>query len=1282
MSGFVQAHDTHRSKYVSSLNRQPSRYADVKRDELSSASRSKALPSIHHPVPGQSQIGMGGLHVTGQLFPPFHQEDGADTASLGPQHKPLRDRPENPLKGGARPAISAPLLDGESPQPLQRIPTISLEDAARNERKRREAPEQPLRRALVSSFSPEQMSQRSRGSSARKSVMRPPGANAERTLEPILEPDSTAATSGVLLSPAVEDVRRRSPRQPAHSISSGSSERRMPPPKSPSTTSGPATSARDEPAPDTWELLAIPNGDAEEGPDSSRSTRQSWNPAAKGFATLLQTSEKDRFGRHRRSSSISRGSQNTQQLFTDPGVPPPIPVKCLDPKGPGTGRPSREEPPPPYRDAARPDISPSDGSRAQSPTRRELEPATAPSNIPPKTDKFSLFPFGYSNKDGGNSAANPGIGHLRGNYPSTDRSVFLIRKLEYSKQTHRKTTVKIPAQPLPEPSDTEASVRASVLARPRPIPRTPEAALLLYSHGTGPRPNHHRKTVSVESARSKKSVLHSTVPGSPSNLPPLPPVPPDGDQSRTQQPNATKSTAFPESLGMIYPESVSSGGASSKSTRPRSMSLPDIYEMSRKSASSTSLEKDDKGNGAERSTTSSIKTHSIFSVDEKPGPPGTLHSRPKSSTRNARSKSRERHPQSHQDVGTRHNQVSTDSPDISVNKPNPIIATDELSHKDVPPSSLQSKQSASQQTKDSTAAGHTRPGPWKSRLGQECSTFSTRRGALGSRRGPPPTPLLLNTPSHATMVRLEPSPLESPSHALEMIEEQLRQLETESQTSNVDERQRMTLIADLEKEMGLQEDHWYNMRHTILRDSLSTVNMSPQRPRDSIGQRASVVSRRLRELPELSPSIEDLGLKGGRYGFPLDTRADAESRRSSAPRLSKAGSRASHLTVSRPTTIYAGSPTPPDTDESEMRQAIPLLYGGMLSPTHTAPPSLWRYTIPSPTFIKHEPCLWSPSGEASLVVPEPMVPPVPRKSPNAKSLAKLDIVSSRLWQPLKEPRRVPPGSLWTSPREPTEALDQISARKSEKATISLGISEKPKPCLWSPSRKPPSRKPEQIVLPALRSAPKARPLRNMTIASSRLWQPPEEPRQIAPWGLWTPPAPAPVTAPKARRDRLAQKPMRRKKRITTLPDILESPSPLSGGCDTLGIFQFPWGEKSGTGTVPMPTIPLGAMPGTMAAGGAKLNLGLTFGPQLQIASANQSAFDGHEAEETYEDLAEYGSDVQDDDFDDSTLWEIASVLKKTDVLSPTDDVSDEDGMEADSVCSDTPEATSSLPREW
>jgi hypothetical protein len=122
---------------------------------------------------------------------------------------------------------------------------------------------------------------------------------------------------------------------------------------------------------------------------------------------------------------------------------------------------------------------------------------------------------------------------------------------------------------------------------------------------------------------------------------------------------------------------------------------------------------------------------------------------------------------------------------------------------------------------------HSRHNTWHHRIGQECPTFSYRRGTVRSRRGPPPTPLLLNKPTKTIIVQAEPSPLESPEHALGMIEEQLQKLERASRTSSLAEQQRMTLIADLEKEMGLQENHWQNLRHTIVRDSLSTVHLSP-----------------------------------------------------------------------------------------------------------------------------------------------------------------------------------------------------------------------------------------------------------------------------------------------------------------------------------------------------------------------------------------------------------------------------------------------------------------------
>ncbi|KAK4157030.1 hypothetical protein C8A00DRAFT_40513 [Chaetomidium leptoderma] len=170
-----------------------------------------------------------------------------------------------------------------------------------------------------------------------------------------------------------------------------------------------------------------------------------------------------------------------------------------------------------------------------------------------------------------------------------------------------------------------------------------------------------------------------------------------------------------------------------------------------------------------------------------------------------------------------------------------------------------------------------------------------------------------------------------------------------------------------------------------------------------------------------------------------------------------------------------------------------------------------------------------------------------------------------------------------------------------------------------------------------------------------LWAPVLKPVPGIETRLPAPPAqplvrvPSKTTAPSQKPPRpVTQRPPRRSKRVTLLPDIIENPEPLPDKRGTLGIFQFPWGEKSNTASMqPRPSVYM-AMPGTMTTGGPSLGAAAdSRSTQFEQTEYSSSFFDD------YDDEVEMDSDEEgsDDGFDDSTLWEIASLLKTDSVPS-------------------------------
>ncbi|KFH45950.1 hypothetical protein ACRE_032600 [Hapsidospora chrysogenum ATCC 11550] len=1245
------------------------------------SSYNKVLPKINHPNPGQSAIGIGGVPVAGQLFPPMRPERPEESITPGdtnelhtlPAERSKSSKKKKKQMKNAEITISGPVLNHDSLNPLNRIATIDLETAARNERERREANPQPpgsyssIARGPPSlAITADQMAQRSRSVSNRKAVGPSPVVAAKKHLEPILEAGAASATTSAQLSPGIEEIRRRSPRQPQKPFQTQAPPP-LPPLKTPGTMGALTPKTPKQPTqPDTWDLLSIPQGVGTEAPvapppRSPKRPQLPSNPAATGIATMTQSSQPDGAGRMRRTSSTSSARlMNDEAMFTDPSAPPPIPQRHIrrnDSIGIQTpGQTPRGNPPPPYQ---------LDNPSSQSPLRGTTGESTAhePSalldtNSPSKPEtKLFLFPPGYANKGpagfsqhtastGGKAPKSPlaiskGPGGAnptpagKEHESSMDKAVFFLRNIVYNKPPPTKVVSVTADKPLPESAGLGNRVRESVLNRPRPIPRTPETGSLFHTQtGFHHRSGTQRRSMSCSSITPQKNILFNTAPGNPCQLPPLPPIPLEGDAAPGELPTNAESMELEDETDSLHPGPQRSVSSSSKSTRRRSSSMPEIpmnVEMPNiplplpKRPSSEGRE----GSLTNRSTMSSVRTQSILNIvdtDRSHFPQYTSNP-----VAEAAHTGTERHRYSWESwESSSQGQSSTSETDVRpssipsrsdpITQVTPMVPEvhggQTLGHSSpgqprtgeslvlkthyieaspsidasgegidgygpaaemTPSEALASDSTApvshypnSRGFTDNSESGpsgrgnHTGHNAWHHRIGQECPTFSYRRGTVRSRRGPPPTPLLLNKPNKTIIVQAEPSPLESPEHALGMIEAQLQKLERASRTSSLAEQQRMTLIADLEKEMGLQEDHWQNLRHTIVRDSLSTLHLSPVPDMPTrVPSWVAIQERRSRHLAdsvanssEHSESVAPLKRAPGRY---------EASNRSSTSRRSNADNRMSLLTVSHPTTAQLGSPTPPDTEESggEEHIEVPLMYADTVDMVQTPAPSLWCFNAPSPIIFKHTPSLWSPTMGASFSSAELPCPAVP------------------------------------APRTGTR-----------------------------------------------------RPLEPLTIESRHLWFPEKKAPAPASQGLWgSSSQPASASPPAEKRKPRAQKPLvRRSRRMTALPDILESPEPLPNKRGTLGIFQFPWGEKSDTAIIPPPAFSFGAMPGTMTSGRAMVHPASV--PNFQIAQPQPSFFDMCDEEDAGDNFSDFDSEGDDDDFDEATLWEIASLLQSDRITSP------------------------------
>ncbi|KAG6259579.1 hypothetical protein E4U24_002209 [Claviceps purpurea] len=107
-----------------------------------------------------------------------------------------------------------------------------------------------------------------------------------------------------------------------------------------------------------------------------------------------------------------------------------------------------------------------------------------------------------------------------------------------------------------------------------------------------------------------------------------------------------------------------------------------------------------------------------------------------------------------------------------------------------------------------------RSSSWHHRVGDNCPTFSNRNAAQARRVVQPPPLELEKTSRRFKGPAPQIPPLETPGHALDVIEEQLKKME--ESTSNPDAAEhvqpRMTLLADIEAEMGMQENRWHELR--------------------------------------------------------------------------------------------------------------------------------------------------------------------------------------------------------------------------------------------------------------------------------------------------------------------------------------------------------------------------------------------------------------------------------------------------------------------------------------
>ncbi|KAI0201549.1 hypothetical protein F4808DRAFT_104041 [Astrocystis sublimbata] len=747
----------------------------------------------------------------------------------------------------------------------------------------------------------------------------------------------------------------------------------------------------------------------------------------------------------------------------------------------------------------------------------------------------------------------------------------------------------------------------SVVNRPRPIPRHGDEDRQVFPAEV--EPNLHRRSRSAGSIASRKSILQS-LPGSPTGLPALPPVP-----QISKPPNSAKSMTVDEKMVLLYsaPRSApSSAGtiAKRRSSIPELPPIPAAFQDSETSSISTTIRSRSKsrsrtpkgGRKTPRRTSrvlgitvdpeESSKNHNVEELGGSwlPGISLTADGESFMTSEEAKKTSSPTLPSGSQfrlssrfgDDETMTNWGSVHSPiapvarqcarstyirkgsrDNSQSEELPIMIADELAEQP-----MNSDVPLDYKPIDFSVGTSDLPRqilkPFHFRVGDNCPTFSTRKDKPRPREMPPPTPLLLNGRINKRSTMKQPSPMDSPRVAYEVIQAQLKKFEQLDHGVVESPTRSLALLANLEHEMGQLESEWKSSVSVGRNSTSSQRLLSPQQ--SSTSSTPSIPKRSSLRMSVASAIIDRRG---------------SQRARTNALEL---GTKRSNTELKPIARAVSASPSPLRSSASQSYDELQegdrtVEYGANNQPT-------------------------------------PLV--------------------NTLWTQAVEAQRSDESWLWAP------VVNMLNERKQSGELPGLSV-------------RPATRK---------QTAP-------LSIESSRLWQHNSKAMSTLPHeGLWNSLPAQPLQSVVASR-RVTTRPPRRNKRVTLLPDIIENPEPLPDRRGTLGIFQFPWGEKSENATIQYyaPTQALRAMPGTMATGRSMMNpVANSQFTQYEETEYSSSFFDEYDEEgDNFSDFSGSG----DDDFDETTLWEIASLLQTnqgryendlllmhSDLASPTEPPSD------------------------
>jgi hypothetical protein len=673
----------------------------------------------------------------------------------------------------------------------------------------------------------------------------------------------------------------------------------------------------------------------------------------------------------------------------------------------------------------------------------------------------------------------------------------------------------------------------SVIHRPRPY-RGNEKDRALFPSEPSPR---HKRSKSDSSVTNRKFILMSE-PGNPTQLPPLPPLPTSAAKLTRLLPNDMKSMTFDEKIGLLFPTPPGSTlihhRRSSVPSLPR---LPSVFIPDTPIAQSPADEEQQNLRASKLITIASFGQRDFISSNNVPeGDAKTSTDRQTySSSRNTygtvadevdktwvpaitsikdETRNTAQHvlklpirdseifnksaftditssdASSHDETTTYWGSIHSEVPTVDLSKARRMATSTTIPRSDSSPqNSYASPVSSARQSHDgegimtvmldlgaSQTLGSTRnrqsflldanqflpdntvqirldEAGWHRRIGDELPTFSERKTDNRSRKVPPPTPLLLKsrTRNVTNIVRTpEPSSIDSPGRAIKQIQAQLKRFENPgfgsigstlsdipnnaSATDNVEDRiaGQFELLENLEMEIGLQEHQWQQMQNTLDRDSFS-LTMSPHPPETSSSPVSlrqpprtplQIISRRARVRSSMT--LRSRGMDS----FSTASSQSSDNSRASiwqkrlaeaqmeymenAPALIRKRS-VNFLSLSR---TQLGSSTPPDSGDSgadsEVESELTNISVARQKPAYLKPVplTLWQPAVDSPKAAAGR--MWNPPYQ---IMPRVFFEPPAKdiRPPRRMMFAALSIISNQLWvKPLSSSNSRPVAGLWSS----------------------------------------------------------------------------------------------------------------------------------------------------------------------------------------------------------------------------------------------------------------------------